>query len=445
MADFNSMARELGVKQAKAGLPLTFIQNDKISLLQTEDRLKSLELTKPLKKILNSLLSSNNIEQNDYNMAEMVLMMSTAFVTLSKSTNTHDDFNKLTRFNHDLLTGNHTVTEGEGQYLKILSKSSVESVYMTANEKSVGRFYNQELNTRQSNSLKRCLDRYFGHSESQSEMQEYRAIAGLKLNLEKNKITTMAKPKELITFVPVPQLLGYLGVFDQLVKGNLIHVNYFRRDFKEREQYVSRNPNFLSVIYSHSPKVVEVLTNHERNTNFSDEAKMLKDYPEEFVTGSWQLADLGIGVDIETPVATILRKVTPINVLSLDVQPTPSQELINKLEESTEYSLNSVVDVFNMNVNSKGSEDLDKIIEMMKNKNDVVYVKEDNDLPILSVQNSALLTQEVYTTTGLRAILNMMLEHPEQFKVLKSGEIQTSGLELKHEEYKGNLGDILDF
>lgn len=433
---------KVGYTQATSFLPLVFITNHSINRLTTPERLKAEELTEPVKSTLRQMLTQQGIKPIENNIRDMMISNFECLVTFNKS---DEDLNKVFSILDSAYNSDKTLSTQDGNYLQRLNRVSVQTNYATLNKNLLetywAKFKEEPLPTRLVNAQIKSEQYLFKSDQTTDTPTDF--LMTPKVDLQTGKITNMTKPKQLLSLVPIHQVVGYtLGLYE-VMKNNLIEIEYFRTDFKKRTQYISKNPTFVGQIYNGNKDVVSIISNKSPQTY--QVASHLELTPD-MIDGWLSVPDLGMHIKNlrEQGVANILRKITYTNITSIKPLQDPSRtSVIADLSLMSEYSLDEAYMVFENHINQADAYTLSKIKDIYDSTTGVLHIK--SDIGTFSLLDSANLTVLSYSSSGKRALLKMMLTHPDIFTVPKVNQ----NLEVKHvkpaTEYTGSLSDLIDF
>lgn len=432
----------LGYKQAKSHLPLVFIQNPNIERLKSEDRLKALELATETKNTLYNLLSEAGIDKTEKNIRDMLISNMECLVTLNVN---GEDLNTISKV-YDTAFSNSKLTTKDSNYLQHLSRASVQTSYATLNQDRLAKYHakskQEELPNRLLNAINKNSQELYKSQESDSLIND-NEVRYLKVDLNSGKVTNMQKEREFVNFVPVQQAQGYLIGLYELMKSELLEVEYFRTDFKKRTQFISKKDSVIRDIYNNT-EVTSIISNSESPLNpIIEGLKLTKDASDGWLTAP----DLGYNITsvLESGVSNILRKITLTNIMSLK-QITEEQypKVVSDLSLMVEYNLKDVPVIFESNINSADEKQLQEIVNVYNNTEGVLHIESDTGIASFNLIDSCNMTVLSYSTTGSRAILKMMLSYPNLFKVPKQNS-ELVVAESKPKEYSGNLADLINF
>ena len=433
---------KVGYTQATSFLPLVFITNDKINRLVNTDRLRAMQLTEPVKSTLRQMLSSQGIKPIENNIRDMLISNFECLVTFNKS---DEDLNKVFSVLDSAFNSDKELSSQDGNYLQRLNRVSVQTNYATLNKKLLeiywDKFKEEPLPTRLINAQIKAEQLMFKSDQTTDTPTDFLMTPKVDLNI--GKITNMTKPKQLLSLVPIHQVVGYVTGLYEVMKNNLIEVEYFRTDFKKRTQYISQNPTIVGQVYNGNSEVISIISNKTRDTQIvSPHLELTTD----MIDGWLSAPDLGMYIKNlrEQGIDNILRKITLTNITSIRPLQDPKRtSIIADLSLMSEYNLDEAYMIFENNVSLADAYTLSKIKDVYDTTTGVLHIK--SNIGTFSLLDSANLTVLSYSSSGKRALLKMMLTHPDLFKVPKVNENLKVTQVKPVTEYSGSLSDLIDF
>lgn len=397
------MLYTLGYNQAKAGLPLAFLDFKMVGNTPSQTRKKSLDMVMPLiKKISQLIIKQRGSEVTPknlkYYLTEFFLLNGGCLTTSIKASHKTD------------ITYSTNV-------------STINSDYIT----SMFKFYNDAEHAEVPARIVKALDNIdiVGVSQDILDSVDYVQVKVPKIDILKSKVTIPRIPLNIISLVPIEMAEGYAKGLESLAQTALIELNFLKSNGISRKIYYTLDSKFTQAIYNNTAASDAVLDISRGNNVHYFRAMDPQTQTSErgALTGHLSLPDLGNF--FEQDAVTIMRKVNMTTVTDIKVITDVNAKEVYNLNLYANVDLDRVVDSFTQYISCMSQSDAKTLYQELINNPNTPNVKQD------LVNSQAQSDKDVFfkylnyytmldSTQAAKVIYKLMLDHEEMLKAIAS-------------------------